>query len=102
MEKIKWEAFELKHDKAKELKLDQFQEPTTKDYLFMYVSMEYGGICSEEELWKITEIIYEAYKRETEEGYKFLDGKTNKVKIHRLEIDGNRFTGTVHRGGKKK
>lgn len=102
MNDIKWEAFELKHSKAKELKLEQFKEPTTKDYLFMYVAMNFGGICSEEELWKITDIVYEAYKRETKEGYKFLDGKTNKVKIQRLDIDGDRFIGTVHRGGKKK
>ena len=82
---IKWEVFELTHDKAKELKLDHFKDPTTKDYLFFFVARNFGGFCSEEELWKITDIVYEAYQRETKEGYKWLDSKTNKVKVYKGE-----------------
>lgn len=58
-----WEKLELKQENAKELPLDFIKEPTKKDYIKFMCYAQFGGVCSEEEIVKITDIVYKAYLR---------------------------------------
>ena len=58
-----WEDFKLKQENAKELSLDFIKEPTKKDYIKFMCYAEFGGVCNEEEITKITNIVYKAYLR---------------------------------------
>ena len=58
-----WEKLELKQENAKELPLDFFKEPTEKDYIRIMCYVHFGGVCNEEEITKITDIVYNAYVR---------------------------------------
>ena len=58
-----WEDFALKQDNGTELKLDNLQEPTKKDHIYLMCYMDFGGVCNEEEVRQITDIVYKAYLR---------------------------------------
>lgn len=58
-----WEDFALKQENGKELKLDDFKEPTTKDYIYFMCFTSFGGVCNEEEIRQIADIVHKAYLR---------------------------------------
>ena len=58
-----WEELELKQENAKKLPLDFIKEPTTKDYIKFICYAHFGGVCNEEEITKITDIVYVAHLR---------------------------------------
>ena len=61
-----WEEFVLKQENKKTLKLDDLQEPTEKDYIYLMCYSQFGGVCSEEEIREITDIVHKAYLRKEE------------------------------------
>lgn len=63
MVKIEWEDFTLKQENAKQLKIDDFKEPTKRDYIYIYCTIRLGGVCNQEEMEQITDIVYQAYLR---------------------------------------
>ena len=62
-----WKDYVLEQDNAKELKIDDFIEPTERDYIYTYCSMTLGSVCNKEEIEQITDIVYQAYLRKQEE-----------------------------------
>lgn len=55
------ETFMLSEEKAKELNLEHLEELSEKDFLYIKVFMNFGGVCNEEEIKQITDIVYKAY-----------------------------------------
>lgn len=64
---IEWEDFILKQENAKQLKIDDFKEPTKRDYIYIYCTTSLGGVCNKEEMEQITDIVYQAYLRKHKE-----------------------------------
>lgn len=59
-----WKDCQCTIEKAKELKLDLIKDHQTKDYIFILVATNFGGVCNKKELNKITNIVDKAYSRE--------------------------------------
>lgn len=85
MNEIKWEIFELGKDQAKEMKVDKFTEPSPKECLFLSVYERFGGICSVQELWQITEIVYKAYQRIESGSQVEINKNCGTVKVRRIQ-----------------
>ena len=61
---IEWKDFKLTQEKAREFKLDDFQKPNDRMYIRLRMILSFGGVCNKEEIEQLTEIVYNAYKRE--------------------------------------
>ena len=61
-----WEKCELKEDKVAELKIDEYKEPTTRDFVRILVALRFGGVCNDEEIEAITDIVFKACQRSCE------------------------------------
>ena len=84
MKDVKWETIELKHDRAKELKAENFKEPTPEDTFFLIAFRNFGGCCSIEELWQIAKIVANAYKRMEENAIIETNKNCKTVKISKI------------------
>lgn len=84
---LHWETFELKHDRAKEFKAEDFRDKTPKDCLFLIAMNTFGACCSIEELWQITEIAYKGYERMNKEAEERLNKKTGTAKYNKIKSE---------------
>ena len=69
---IEWEDFVLKQENAKELKIDDFKEPTKRDYIYFYCAIRVGGVCNKEEIEQYVSI------SRVDKGWIYYDGTTVK------------------------
>jgi hypothetical protein len=60
------EKCELREDKVAELKLDELKEPTTRDFVWLLCKLRFGGVCNDEEIEAITDIVFKAFQRSCE------------------------------------
>jgi hypothetical protein len=60
------EKCELREDKVAELKLDELKEPTTRDFVWLLCKLRFGGVCNDEEIETITDIVFKAFQRSCE------------------------------------
>ena len=58
-----WSDLQITEENGKELKIEDFSEPTQKDFIDLYCRIDFGGVCNEKELKKISKIVYKAYLR---------------------------------------
>lgn len=84
MDEIKWEKLELKQENAKELPLDFTKEPTKKDYIKFMCYAHFGGVCNEEEIEQITDIVYKAYQRIQSDSQVEINKNCKTVKVRRI------------------